>query len=380
VKKKVLITGPIGGIYGRDVEANLVAKALEKDYELSFFSTGIVSKNPICISGIKNAKITSIRAKYLNNPILLFFAIVSWFVNRFKHDLVTYSKNKINAKLIGKFNWDLKIIENQIKDKDVVICFVQLSSSYLSDIIKLCKKHNVKIVIRTTGFISSCPLNLDLVKQVDLFIHHSTSNKNNLEKFSQHNFVIIDQSTTLENKLVKINFNSKKNVYNFGYVGRLDSDKGILEIIEVAIKYHFKLIIAGDGELKNKIEQLCKQNDNISYLGHINFNELQNFYKEIDVFLINSKTETGPLTGLEAMCSSCFIISKKVGAMPDRLIDNENVWIVNGLENALKNFYKMDKDIIKNRAQKNKDIYLKNYSLKLIKNKYLSTINTLLNA
>jgi glycosyltransferase involved in cell wall biosynthesis len=192
--------------------------------------------------------------------------------------------------------------------------------------------------------------------------------------------VIIDQSTTLENKLVKINFNSKKNVYNFGYVGRLDSDKGILEIIEVAIKYHFKLIIAGDGELKNKIEQLCKQNDNISYLGHINFNELQNFYKEIDVFLINSKTETGPLTGLEAMCSSCFIISKKVGAMPDRLIDNENVWIVNGLENALKNFYKMDKDIIKNRAQKNKDIYLKNYSLKLIKNKYLSTINTLLNA
>lgn len=380
MKKKVLITGPIGGIYGRDVEANLVAKALEKHYELSFFSTGIASKNTVSISEIKGAKITSLRAKYLKNPILLLFAIISWFTNRFKLDLVAYSKNKIITKLIRKFNWDLKIIEKQIKDKDVVICFVQLSSSYLSDLIKLCKTHDVKIVIRTTGFINNCPIDLALVKQVDLFIHHSTSNKNNLEQFSSHNFKIIDQSTTLENKLIRIDSLSNKKDYIFGFIGRLDEDKGILEILGVAIKLNIKLIIAGEGELKNKIIEICKSNDNILYQGYIGYDKLNNFFNKIDVFLINSKTETGPLTGLEAMCASRFIISKKVGAMPDRLMENENIWIENGLEKALNYFYKMNKETIKQKAKENREIYLRNYSLNKIKNKYLTTINTLLDA
>lgn len=380
LKQKVLITGPIGGKYGRDVEANLLAKALDKHYELSFFSTSVVSKKTISISGIKGAKITSLQHMYLKNTLLLFFSIISWVTNGFKKKLDSYSKNRINLKLIKKYKWDLKIIENQIKDKDLIICFVQLSSSYLSDIIKLCVKHQVKIVIRTTGFISNCPIEISLVKKVDLFIHHTTSNKNKLEQYSTHNFKIIDQSTTLENKLIKINFSSKNKGYVFGYAGRLEENKGILEVIDVAIKFNIRLLIAGDGQIKNRIEALCKQNDNISFLGHIDFNELQLFYNAVDVFIINSETETGPLTGLEAMCSSCFIITKKVGAMPDRLIENENIWIENGLGNALEKFFKMDKEIIKNRAQKNKDIYLENYSLKSIKIKYLSTINALLNA
>lgn len=378
--KKILITGPIGGIYGRDVEANLVAKALEKHYELSFFSTSIASKNTVSISEIKGAKITSLRVNYLKNPILLLFAIVSWFANRFKLDLVTYSKNKINAKLIRKFNWDLKIIENQIRDKDLVICFVQLSSSYLSDIIKLCKKHKVKIIVRTTGFISSCPIDLKLVEKVDLFIHHSLSNKNSLEKFSKHNYEIIDQSTSLENKLLHLKNITCKQNYVFGFIGRLSEEKGILEIIEIAINYKLKLLIAGDGELKDIIEKNIEKHDNINYLGHLDYNQLDRFYEEIDVFLINSKTETGPLTGLEAMCSSKFIISTKVGAMLDRLDGNENIWNEDDLEDSVKKFFKLKNKDIEEKSIRNREIYLSKYSLNKIKSNYLSTVNKLLHA
>lgn len=378
--KKILFTGPIGGVYGRDIEANLVAKVLENHFELIFFSTGELSKNPVCIQEIKNAKIASLKQKLLRNPILLIFSVISWFTNGFKNTIIKYSKNRINVKLIKKYKWDINILEKQIKDIDLVICFVQLSSGYLSDIIELCEKHDVKIIIRTTGLIKECPIKLDLIKKVNLFIHHSRKNKDNLLKFCKHNYMIIDQSTSLEKKLLSLETISKKTKYIFGYAGRLEKDKGIQEIIDVSEKFKIKLIIAGDGSLKKLIKNKSDENNNITYLGYLNYNNLNEFFNKIDVFFINSKTETGPLTGLEAMCSSRFIITRKVGAMPDRLFNNKNIWIEDKIENSLNDFFKLDKEEIFAIAKKNREIYLNKYCLNIIQNKYLLSINNLLNA
>lgn len=365
--KKVMLTGPIGGFYGRDIEVNLVAKALQSSYELSFFSTGKLYKNTVCNKNIKNAKTSNIRGKLIKNPVLLFFAFVSWVLNGFKLDLIDYSKNKINSKLINLFDLDLKILESEIKDKDLVVCFVQLSSSYLVDIIKICNLNHVKIVIRTTGSINAYPIDLDLVKKVDLFIHHSSSNKNNLERFSEHNCTIIDQSTTLENKLLNLKNISNKENFVFGFAGRLDKKKGILEIIEIAIKFKIKLLIAGEGELKDIIKKKSQAFDNISYLGYLDYNQLNKFYEKIDVFVINSKTETGPLTGLEAMCASRFIMSTKVGAMPERLDGNENIWIEDCIEDSIKEFFVMKNEDIIEKSLKNREIYLNKFTLNIIK-------------
>ena len=378
--KKVLFTGPIGGVYGRDVEANLVAKALENHYDLSFFSTGSVSKNPVCIEKIKNAKISSLRYEYLKNPILYFFAFVSWLMNKFDKRLEDFSKNKINTKLINKIKWDLKFLENQIKDKDLVICFVQISSSYLSEIIQICNRFNVKIIIRTTGQIKDCPIECRLIQLVDLFIHHSINNKNSLEIHCQHKFEIIDQASTLEEKLLNIQPISKNQEFIFGYLGRLEQDKGIIEIIDVAIKLNIKLIIAGDGVLRETVEDRIKSNENIKYIGYLKQEEIEKFFKQINIFIINSKTETGPLTGLEAMCASCFIISRKVGSMTTRLSGNENIWIQNDLKKAIDEFLLLDKNQIIEKSIGNRNIYIKNYSLDIIKNKYLEATNKVINA
>lgn len=380
--KKVLFTGPIGGIYGRDVEANLVAKALENHYDLNFFSTGSISKNPVCIENIKNAKISSLRYQYLKNPVLYFFAFVSWLMNKFDKRLEDFSKNKVNAKLINKYNWDLKFLENQIKDKDLVICFVQISSSYLKEIIEICNRFNVKIIIRTTGQIKDCPIECKLIELVDLFIHHSISNKKNLEIHCKHNFEIIDQASTLEDKLLKIKPISKSEEFILGYLGRLEHGKGIIEIIDVAIKLSIKLIIAGDGVLREEIKKRIKSSENIKYIGYLEQKEIDKFFKNINVFLINSKNETGPLTGLEAMCASCFLISKKVGSMTTRLSGSKNIWIENenGLKNAINELMFLDRNLVIKQCIENRNIYVKNYSIDIIKEKYLKVINKLLNA
>jgi glycosyltransferase involved in cell wall biosynthesis len=378
--KKVMLIGPIGGVYGRDIEANLVAKALQKHYNLSFFSTGHITKNTVCTNDIEAAKISSLREKFLKNPILFLCALTSWCANAFKNNLEDYSKNRINAKLIKKYNWDFKILEREIKKCDLIICFVQLSSSYLESMINICDRHNIKIIVRTTGHIKSCPINLGLIKRVNLFIHHSTFNKENLERYSKHNFTIIDQATTLEDSLLKLKNITNKGHYTFGFIGRLNQEKGILEIIDVAIKYQIKLLVAGDGELKEIVQKKCKMHGNIIYLGYLGYNELHKFYENIDVSIINSVTETGPLTGLEAMCSSRFIISKKVGAMVDRLNGNENIWINDSFETSLKLFFTLTDKEIENKSLINREIYIDNYCQSKIKACYLSTVNRLLNA
>jgi glycosyltransferase involved in cell wall biosynthesis len=382
--KKVMLTGPIGGVYGRDVEANLVAKALQKHYKLSFFSTGHIAKNTVCTNDIAPVIISSLREKFLKNPILFLCALTSWCANAFKNNLEDYSKNRINTKLIKKYNWDFKILEREIRNADIVICFVQLSSSYLSDIIKLCKKHKVKIVIRTTGYIASCPLDFEIVKQVDLFIHHSTSNKNNLEKFVKHNYSIIDQCSQNEEKLLRLNqLNSKIN--SFATIGRIVKEKNIDLVVDSFIavsKSNDVLYVIGDGselkQLKNKYSK-CKK---VHFLGFVENSSLSDIYKNVEAIIIPYyHAETGPLTGIEAMAAGKVVISSVTGAMPDRL-KNIAYWYNDAeeLKKRIIEVKELSSDEVKSISLKVRNKYLMNYTDTKIKNQYLKIINSLTHA
>lgn len=375
--KKVLFIGPIGGYYGRDVEVNLVAQSLHNDFELAFFSTGQWQKKSSAIKGISNPKYSSLNSKLFKNPILYFFSLLSWIYNGFKIKVNNCLHNKINSKLIKKFKWDIVILKQQIQKHDIVFCFVQLSSSYLKEIIEISKKHNNKIIVRTTGTVYHLPLEKDTIKKVDLFLHHSNFNKNQLQKYIDHNYKIIDQSTGLESKLLKINPISTHRELVFGFLGRYDHVKGIDEIIEVAAELNIKLILAGDGMKKKHLNSKIINSSNITELGKLTYPEIDIFYQSIDIFLINSKHETGPLTGLEAMCSARFIISRKVGAMPKRLDNNPNKWIKSSLKAAIEEILRWDKQKISDIAMENRRIYMNNYRLHHIQKEYLQAIKSL---
>ncbi len=378
--KRVLITGPIGGHYGRDIEVNLVAKSLYNHFELNFFSTGSWQNDSSAIRDLKKPKYSSLNFQLLKNPIVFFFTCISWIYNGFKTQFNDCIYNKINKLFIKKYKWDEKILKSQIKQIDLVICFVQLSSKYLDELIYFSNTLNKRIVVRTTGTIQNTSLKLKTLENVDLFIHHSASNKNLLERHMSHRFKIIDQCTLLEEKLLSVSPLKDKDELVFGFLGRYNEIKGIDEIIKVAIELDLKLIIAGDGELKKAIKTKIENISNITDLGHLDYNSISNFFELIDIFIINSKHETGPLSGLEAMCAGRFIISRKVGAMPKRLENNNNQWIESNLKNSIHDVLKLDRKKIIKIGAENRKIYIDNYNLKHIQKEYLLAVKSLTNA
>lgn len=380
MKKKVLFIGPIGGIYGRDVEVNLVAKSLMNEFDLAFFSTCYWQKNSTATKGISKPVYSSLALNLTKNPILYFFSRVSWVYNGFKTKYHNCLYNKINRRLIRKYEWDIKIMKQHIKKCDVVICFVQLGSKYLENIIEISKSNNIKIIIRPTGTIYDFPLEKNTLEKVDLFIHHSTFNKNRLKVYLDHPYKIIDQASGIEKKLLKIKPIKDNNELVFGFLGRYSDVKGIDEIVNVAEKLNIKLILAGDGIKKKVLLSKITNSPNITDLGQLNYTDVHKFFEKIDIFIINSKHETGPLTGVEAMCAARFIISREVGAMPKRLKSNTNKWIKSNLKTSIEDVLKWDKQKIINIGNENRKTYMTCYSLSHLQKKYLQAVKSVTHA
>ena len=79
-----------------------------------------------------------------------------------------------------------------------------------------------------------------------------------------------------------------------------------------------------DNNRNKEILSLIEGKDNCKYLGMLQPNEFISFYNKIDVLIIPSFAESGPLSGLEAMAAGRIILSTRVGAMPERLEGTKN--------------------------------------------------------
>jgi glycosyltransferase involved in cell wall biosynthesis len=85
-----------------------------------------------------------------------------------------------------------------------------------------------------------------------------------------------------------------------------------------------RLRIAGSGPLDAELRELASNlrlHDATEFVGYVGANKPA-FYASLDVFVIASRQEGGPVTGVEAMAAALPIISTPVGAMPERLRDD----------------------------------------------------------
>lgn len=125
----------------------------------------------------------------------------------------------------------------------------------------------------------------------------------------------------------------KKSVYKLLFIGRLDSAKGIYELID-AIKLlkeervNIELKIIGDGpELettKIKVTELDLDNE-IEFYGAITDpNLIKLEYMRADMFILPSYHEGFPRTVYEAMIFGTPIITTFVGGVPYLMIENQN--------------------------------------------------------
>jgi glycosyltransferase involved in cell wall biosynthesis len=139
-----------------------------------------------------------------------------------------------------------------------------------------------------------------------------------------YNDVLKDKSAILlETGIDKIKPYNKdyksKDKISFLWVGNLIYRKALgllLEAIhilkqsntEYEEKYEFNII--GDGPLKSIYEEYCKENklNNVKFIGKVNHKDVDNYYKDADVFIFTSLRDTSGNVVLEAMANSLPVI------------------------------------------------------------------------
>lgn len=107
--------------------------------------------------------------------------------------------------------------------------------------------------------------------------------------------------------------------FDIAFIGRLHSERGILELIEIVRillteKSGIRVVIVGDGPLRKKIESDLApwiNNSTISILGLLSGAEIQNIYASTKVLISTAPKEGYGLTLREAALSNLFVIARK---------------------------------------------------------------------
>jgi glycosyltransferase involved in cell wall biosynthesis len=217
-------------------------------------------------------------------------------------------------------------------------------------------------------------------------------------KINEKNIRVFHNALQLEKfvNLSEIEIKEEKNRYKIktgskivGAVGRLRKEKGINFLIE-AIPQILKsfpevtFFIAGDGPLKNELENRVKQlgiEQNVIFAGFCN--NIPAVLSIVDIFVSPSLTEGSPLGILEAMAMHKPIVATNVGGVKEILKDNET-----GLLVPSENPNQIAKKVIELLQNEDKLLFLsnnagieiKNYDInnyiKKLENYYLEVIKT----
>lgn len=114
------------------------------------------------------------------------------------------------------------------------------------------------------------------------------------------------------------------------YVGRLDAVKGVDYLILAAknilsLNKDVKILIVGDGTLRNCYENLAKPFDNIVFLGWQN--NISDIMSIADIFVLPSVAEGAPNVLMEASASGLPVITTDVGES-SQIVSNGETGIV----------------------------------------------------
>lgn len=367
MKKKILIVGPIGDFGGRDVEVNIIARSLEKEYNTTILSTIHMTAASFSLLQLTNTKWKSVpESLFKNNRLIRFLSRISKKRNKGNKEVYDYVSNSLSKKLMNLDALSWGIIQNELAQTHLVILPVQLTTKFLPEIVNYCHEAKIPCLLRTTGTIREVPVqDFDFLKKVTRFLHHSEANAANLNQQVALPYTIIDQCALTEAGLLLLN-SSKKKPLRFGYLGRLSEEKGILPVARFFAHNDLPFVVAGDGPQKEALLEIIKNKTNCIYAGLLSNAAITDFFRQIDVLVIPSFEESGPLVGLEAMAAGKIIISTKVGAMPERLEGIKSFWFeienVSSLQTVLAEIENSTDSQLSNYAEEVRKKYLEKYS------------------
>lgn len=135
---------------------------------------------------------------------------------------------------------------------------------------------------------------------------------------------ILRFSPTTEKRLYKEKLGIDPKKFVIVYVGRISKEKNVPVLInackKLSIEKPFHLLLVGDGP-KDQITQ-CQSHHSCSVTGFVD--NVPDYLKAMDLFVMPSSTETTSLATLEAMATGLPVIASKVGFIKNYIVKDYN--------------------------------------------------------
>lgn len=121
------------------------------------------------------------------------------------------------------------------------------------------------------------------------------------------------------------------------FVGRLNEEKNLFNLIEAIAQTGLTLDIYGKGDIRNKLEARAKKlNAKVNFMGVVPNNELPGIFNRYRYYILPSFYEGMPKTLLEAMACGLVCIGTDVEGINQIIEDGVNGYLVKGTQaNAL---------------------------------------------
>lgn len=338
---KILILCPhLNNIGGTELETLITAK---------FFLKNNVAQKIVIFSPQKPSDLI----KDIDKENQLFFKYYPNYVfNKYLLKLDSFIKNNIksiprNFNLIEYFYWFFKMRFSNYNFIYVVgstnhVYFYPIIANY--NLKKVIIKHTAIGVYNNwnkyfESIICNCRVVFVTCEKQKIFIE---------EKYRLKNVEVVDVFIENEHQLNQIEV-VKNNLFIFGMLGRISREKRLEDGIKlikklVDLNYKVKLIIRGVCNDSQYLEFLNKLLIDLNISDYVQLkniqldhSRIQEFYSEINVFLITSIDEGGPNTGLECLAAGIPILSYDVGAMKERLEPFKKLFIADDLDSLLVN-------------------------------------------
>ena len=181
-----------------------------------------------------------------------------------------------------------------------------------------------------------------LFKTMDAFLYSYTRNKEFFRFYGAHERELFFYPCSVDNehfkkeqehlgsdkeKLRKKLEVTKPKLPSILFVGKFIPRKRVMDILEACVKVkekeEFNLLLVGDGEERNKLENFVNGHHipNVYFFGFKNQSELPVFYAASDVFVLPSSSDPSPKAMNEAMNFALPVITTTdVGTAPDLVL------------------------------------------------------------
>lgn len=114
--------------------------------------------------------------------------------------------------------------------------------------------------------------------------------------------------------------------YTFGYVGRLEEDKGVFELLE-AFRFcqdsspNLRLLIVGSGSCEAQLKKTANLMNGVTFLAGMSQSQLVSVYNSMNYLVFPSKaSESLGLIPIEAMMCGVPVLSSTIGATGDYIV------------------------------------------------------------